>query len=251
MFRRFLDANRRVSHRLEGHLPQAREDLYDTYEVTVARFMNARPNQLVVDVGGGKTCPFAKYRRPELGTRIVAVDVSEEEIRANRDVDEMRVGDVMQNLPFADSEADMIVSRSVVEHLASLDAFLATSARVLKPGGAFVHLFPGRFAPFTMINRALPNWLSRRVLFFFHPTAVGIGGFPAYYDRCYYTAVERSLNAHGFELDECRISYYQSRYLNFFFPAYVVSAAYELIVRAIGWRNLGAYLLIVARKRHE
>ena len=251
MLRRFLDANRRVSQRLELRLPQAREDLFDTYEATVARFMNARPNQLVVDVGGGKSCPFARYRRPELATRIVAVDVSTDEISTNRDVDEARVGDIMQNLPFAAGEADMIVSRSVVEHLVSLDAFLATSARVLKPGGAFIHLFPGRFALFAVINRALPNWLSRRVLFFFHPAAVGICGFPAFYDKCYSTAVERSLRAHGFELEECRITYYQSRYFDFFFPAFLASAAYELIVRAMGWRNLGAYLLIVARKRRD
>jgi SAM-dependent methyltransferase len=249
MLRRFLDANRRLSRRLERYLPQAREDFFGTYETIVARVMNGRSGQVVVDVGGGKECPFAKYRRQELGTRIIAVDISEEEIRENRDVDEARVGNIMEDLPFANGEVDMIVSRSVLEHLTSLDAFIATSARVLKSGGAFIHLFPSRFAPFAVINRALPNWMSKKLLRFLHPQSVGINGFPAFYDRCYDAALRHSLDANGFDVEECRISYYQSPYFNFFFPAYAVSAAYEVLVRSVGARNLGAYVLIVARKR--
>lgn len=249
MLRAFLDVNRALSKRLERHLPQAQDDLFGAYETTVARFMNAQPNQLVVDVGGGKSCPFAKYRRPELGTRIVAVDLSAEEIGVNTDVDDARVANILEDLPFAAEEVDGIVSRSVLEHLTDLDAFLAASARVLKPGGWFVHLLPGRFAPFAIINRALPARVSRRVLYFFHPKAAGICGFPAFYDNCYHAALAGHLQAHGFEIEDCRVSYFQSRYFNFLFPVFVCSAAYELLARAAGAPNLAAYLLVVARKR--
>jgi 2-polyprenyl-6-hydroxyphenyl methylase/3-demethylubiquinone-9 3-methyltransferase len=249
MLRPILDANRRMSRWLEPRLPQAREDMYDVYERTVARYMNAQPNQLVVDVGGGKSCPFAKYRRPELGTRIVAVDISEDEIVHNRDVDDRRVGDITKELPFAPGEVDMVVSRSVLEHLEDLEAFIDASARVLKPGGMFIHLLPSRFAPFAVLNRALPNWLSRRIVYFFHPETVGINGFPAFYDRCYDSALSRLLAARGFATEECKIGYYQSQYFNFLFPLYVVSVSYEMLMLATRARNLGAYILIVARKQ--
>jgi len=211
--------------------------------------MNERPNQLVVDVGGGKSCPFAKYRRPESGTRIVAVDVSEDDIKENRDVDEARTADIVQGLPFGPAEVDMIVSRSVLEHLADLEAFIANSKGVLKPGGYFIHFLPGRFAPFAIINRMLSQRLSRRILFFLHPQTVGICGFPSFYDRCSYSALARLVESPGFEIEEQRLTYYQSRYFDFFFPLYLASVGYELLARATGLPNLSAYILIVARKR--
>ena len=57
------------------------------------------------------------------------------------------------------------------------------------------------------------------------------------------------LETQGFEVEDSTVSYYQSRYYDFFFPAYLVSAAYELIARASGRKDLAAYLLVVARKR--
>jgi 2-polyprenyl-6-hydroxyphenyl methylase/3-demethylubiquinone-9 3-methyltransferase len=249
MLHRFFDVNRRMSQWLERRLPQARVDLFSIYETVVAREMNARSGQIVADVGGGKSCPFAKHRRPDLGTRIIAVDVAPDELRENHDVDETRVANIMVDLPFTAGEVDMIVSRSVLEHLTDLEAFVARSAASLKPGGAFIHLVPLRNAPFALVNRALPAWLSRRVMYFFHPRTVGICGFPAYYDRCDVTSLPKLLDRHGFEVEECRVSYYQSRYYNFFVPFYLMSAAYELLAAASRQPALGAYALIVARRR--
>jgi 2-polyprenyl-6-hydroxyphenyl methylase/3-demethylubiquinone-9 3-methyltransferase len=141
----------------------------------------------------------------------------------------------------------MIVSRSVLEHLTNLEAFVARSAASLKPGGAFIHLVPLRNAPFALLNRALPAWLSRRVMYFFHPRTVGICGFPAYYDRCDVKSLSQLLELHGFEIEECRVSYYQSRYYNFFVPLYLASVLYELVASALRRPGLAAYALIVAR----
>jgi SAM-dependent methyltransferase len=249
MLRTLFNANRRMSRWLEARLPQAKADPYGDYARLVADRMNARPQQLLADIGGGRSCPFAEYRRPELETRIVAVDVSEDEIRLNSDVDETRVADIMQDLPFETSEVDMIVSRSVLEHLDDLEAFVIASKRVLKPGGSFIHVFPNRYALFAVLNRALPHRISQRLLYFFQPQMAGICGFPAFYDRCSYTEIKDLLIAHGFEVERVDVSYYQSRYFDFFFPAFVVSAVYEMIVRALGARDLGAYVTVVAHRR--
>lgn len=249
MLRRFLDANRRLSRLVEHRLPQASEDLFEHYEEVVGRYMNARPNQLVIDVGGGKSCPFARYRRAGSGTRIVAIDISADEIRENGDVDAACVANIMEELPFADGQAQMIVSRSVLEHLTDLERFIAASSRVLEPGGWFIHLMPSRYAPFATINRALPQPLSKRILYFLQPHVAGICGFPAFYDRTYASAITQLLERNGFDVADCRVSYYQSRYFDFFVPAYLLSAAYELAVRALHARDLAAYVLVVARRR--
>src|SRR5262249_41820501 len=122
LLRRFFAANRSASRWLEARLPQAQVDFFGLYDTIVARYMNSRPGPLVIDGGGGRSCSFAKHAEPGLGTRIVAVDVSEEEIRENLDVDEARVADISEHLPFEPLEADMIVSRSVLEHLTDVEA---------------------------------------------------------------------------------------------------------------------------------
>lgn len=223
-------------------------EIFALYESVVARLMNSKHGRVVADVGGGKSCPFVHYREPDSDAKIIAVDISDEEMRHNRDVDEMRTANIMKELPFEDCEVDMVVSRSVLEHLEDLESFVANSGRVLKSGGHFVHLFPCRFAPFALINRALPQKVSQKVLYFFMPESKGICGFPAFYDRCYPSRLERMLRRNGFEVIETRVSYYQSSYFSFFVPLYFVSAAYEFLVRGIGVRDLCAYVLIVARK---
>jgi ubiquinone/menaquinone biosynthesis C-methylase UbiE len=245
---RFLEANRRASRFLEARLPQARVNTQRVYEQTVAEYMNARPGQIVVDVGGGKRCSFAHHRRPELRTRIVAVDVSAEELEANTDVDEKHVADVTGGLPIGDEEADLVVSHSVLEHLTEVRPFLADTCRVLKPGGYTIHRFPSKLAPFSVANRLLPREVSRRLLRALIPGSSGRLGFPAYYDSCTDGGMRRLLEEEGFEIVSSRVSYYQSDYFEFALPIYVVSALYELVVSTLKLRPLAATVVVVARK---
>lgn len=245
---RFLECNRALSGKVEAFLPQARENIFLLYEEKVGERVLAAEGQVIVDVGGGKTCPFAHFRKPGSQTRIVAVDCAEEELRDNTDVDEKVVADVTEGLPFPDASVDMVVSRSVLEHLERVEAFVIEARRVLKDGGSFIHLFPCRYAPFAIINRALPDRLSRRLLYSLIPETKGIGGFPAKYRECYYSAMEHVLAENGFAIEEMITSYYQSPYFAFFFPLYLLSAGYEMLLRALDAKDLCAYLLVVARK---
>lgn len=45
--------------------------------------------------------------------------------------------------------------------------------------------------------------------------------------------------------------YFQSPYYAFFFPLFALSALYELVVRALGLRNLAAYVVVVAERRSD
>lgn len=248
MLGRFLEANREASRYLEARLPQARVNTQTIYRETVAEYMNARPGQVVVDVGGGKSCSFADRRRPELGTKIIAVDVSAEELAVNEDADEKHVADVTGGLPLGDEEADLVVSHSVLEHLTSVRPFVADTRRVLKPGGYTIHRFPSKLAPFSVANRLLPRELSRRLLKALIPGSSGRLGFPAYYDRCTDHGMRRLLEEEGFEVVGSRVSYYQSDYFEFALPVYLVSALYELVVSALRLRPLAATVVVVARK---
>jgi SAM-dependent methyltransferase len=245
----FIDWNRRACGLIRRFLPQAREDLSNSYLEKVAEVMNGLPpGATVADVGSGRSCPFARLRGSGHEVSIVGVDVSADELELNRDVDERRVADVVRGLPFGDGEVDCIVSRSVIEHLPDTERFVFESYRALKPGGWAIHLFPSRFAPFALINQLLPHRLARGVLHALVPDSHGRLGFRAHYDRCYASAMAAAHERAGFELVDLQVSYYQSEYFTFFLPAYALSVAYELVPYSLRARNLAAYVLLVVRK---
>ncbi|MDP9235138.1 MAG: class I SAM-dependent methyltransferase [Actinomycetota bacterium] len=229
------------------HWRFANKDLYGAYIATVRDLMNSSTAKLIVDVGGGNQCPFARYRSP--GTKIVAVDLSEEAMASNHDVDERRVADVVhEGLPFGDDEVDLVTSRAVLEHLTDVEVFTRETARVLRSGGHAVHVFPGRNSSFAVANRMLGNRRSRALLHALLPQFEGICGFPAYYDHCSPRAIRKAIERSGLKVELIDVSYFGSHYYKFFLPVFLISAAYEKMISAIGNEELSAYVLAIALK---
>jgi len=81
-----------------------RRNLWNEYVEFVGAKLNGDEFELVVDVGGGRACPFARHRQSTSRAKIVATDVSWDELTYNTDVDERVVADASRSLPFADGE---------------------------------------------------------------------------------------------------------------------------------------------------
>ncbi|HEY1261459.1 MAG TPA: class I SAM-dependent methyltransferase [Stellaceae bacterium] len=250
LLNRFFAANRRLSAVVEGWLPASfKRHLHTVYKYEVAALMNSRPGQTVLDIGGGKDCPFLPFVTEPAAHRVIAIDCSEEELRGNTQLQQKVVADVAAApLPLRDGSADLVVSRSVVEHLQDNAAFFGNCARMLRPGGVVVHTFPCKFAPFALLNKLLPNRVSRRLLAWFQPAWVDTCGFLAYYDRCYYSAIRRLLADNDFCDAQYTFRYYQSIYFDFFFPLYLLTLAYDLTIWFFGIRNLACAILVRARR---
>ncbi len=246
--RTFIDANRKACARVAAHLPHTKARIFAAYEDTAGQCISSSVGQLVVDVGGGAQCVF--LHRCTSKARIVTLDISLDELERNHDVQAKVVADASRALPFAAASVDVVLSSCVVEHLPDVDAFLAEAGRILKPGGVSIHMFPSKYAPFVLANRLLPHSFARKLLYFFHPSQKGFAGFRAYYDHCTPAQFESLLEKRGLQLKQLRLSYFQSDYVNFFLPLFVLSAAYEAVISALGLKPLCAFVLCVAEK-HE
>ncbi len=249
--RRFITLNQRLCAKVEARLPERfTRHQYTTYKYEVARLIDARPGAMVLDLGGGKECPFLPFvERPEK-CFVVSVDISAEELRGNRDVKHRVVADVSApTLPFAPSSVDLIASRSVVEHLRDTAGFFANCRNLLRPGGCTVHTFPCRYSPFALLNRLLPDWVARRALYYFYPEWEEACGFPTHYDRCYYSAIMQIAENCGFKIVRIDMRYYQAIYYTFFFPLYLMMLTYDLTLYALDARNLACQMLLVTRPR--
>jgi ubiquinone/menaquinone biosynthesis C-methylase UbiE len=251
----FFALNRRLSCGLADRLPQAfTHHLHTLYKYQVAEMLDRQPGQVVVDVGGGKECPFLPYVADPQSHLVIALDCSADELRGNRRVDLKIVGDATgPGFPVRDESVDLVVSRSLVEHLRDNDAYFANCARALRPGGTMIHAFPCRFTPFALLNQILPNRLTRRLIAYFLPDWAKTGnyGFVTFYHRCYFSAVQKLLRENRLKNERYIFTYYQSIYFTSFFPLFCIMVSYDLMVWALRIRNLASGMLVTAERSAE
>lgn len=108
----------------------------------------------VLDIGSGGGYLAESFA--ELGATVIGIDpagnsVREAAIHAKRT--NLSIGYSVgagERLPFPDGSFDVVTCCDVLEHLYNLDAVLAETARVLKPGGLYF---------FDTINRTPQSWL--------------------------------------------------------------------------------------------
>jgi SAM-dependent methyltransferase len=252
---RFFAFNRRLSSEVESRLPDAfKHHLHTLYKYQVAAMINRHPGQLVLDVGGGKECPFLQFVDEPQAHIIVALDCSEQQLRQHHQLALRIVGDAaLSGFPLRDGSVDLVVSRSVVEHIPDNSAYFKNCARALRPGGIMVHAFPGRFAPFALLNQVLPNRLVRRLIGYFLPEWVEEGnyGFVAFYNRCYYTAIRDLIGDNRLTNPRFVFTYYQALYFTSFFPLYCVMVSFDLIAWGLGIRNLASGILVMAEREED
>jgi len=243
---RVLESNRRLSHR---YAPRAEStDLfYREYDARVIRAARSlEPGAEIVDVGGGRQCPFADDVDRTGGTRIVAVDASRDELDANRSVDETRVADVAMGLPFADGEVSLLVSRTLLEHVRGVPAAIGHIGRVMTPGGRTIHLIPCRNALFALAARVVPWQLAKPAVHRLIPSARGVIEFEPYYDSCEPHKLERLFREAGFSEVRVDVCWAQADYFTACFPLFLGVWAYQSLARRLGVRRLAAYAIVDA-----
>jgi ubiquinone/menaquinone biosynthesis C-methylase UbiE len=196
------------------------------------------------DAGCGRTAPvLAKYAgragqligvdlvdfsRAPAGIRLINSDLSKIDIESN--------------------SVDLIMSRSVMEHVADPTAVYGEMYRVLKSGGHFIFLTANLWDYASLVSRIVPNR--------FHPAIVSkVEGraeedvFPIQYRTNTRSAVMRFAAATGFEVHGFQ---YLSQYPNYFMfngALFFLATLYEkLITRWKGLEFLQGWILVDLRK---
>lgn len=114
----------------------------------------------LLDAGCGRTVPVLRRFLGKAG-RLIGVELVE--------FTDVPLGIETYNtdlahLPLADASVDLIISRSVFEHLTDPEAVYRELSRVLKPGGRILFLTANLWDYGTMVARLVPNRLHARVV---------------------------------------------------------------------------------------
>lgn len=250
VFRRLIDSNVRASRAVADRLElESDKPFWQAFQSEAAeRIGRLRDGDTVVDLGGGRRCVYAAAVPPGRDLRLVAVDVSAEELAANDDVDETRVANVAEGLPFDDGSVQLILSRALLEHVDGVPAAARHMGRVVAPGGTALHFVPCRYSLFGTAARLLPFHLMLDLLHRVSPGTRGQVEFETHYDNCHPDGLERAFRDAGFRRVEVDVCFAQPGYFEPVFPLFLLTSLYERAVRALGLRRLSAYALVRAER---
>jgi SAM-dependent methyltransferase len=86
--------------------------------------------------------PVSPFVNPNGRHLIIALDLSDEELRHNQHLNHKIVPDAAAlGFPFRDGTADIVVSRVVIEHIRDDAAFFENCARMRRPGAIMLPAF--------------------------------------------------------------------------------------------------------------
>jgi SAM-dependent methyltransferase len=249
MTKQFMALNHALCRKLDSVWPYPlAATFWESYTIKAGNLGNSATPPRIVDIGAGKTTPYAAAIS-DSSIELIGIDLLHEDLDANQALTQRIVCNVVNDgIPREAQNAGLITSRMVLEHASDLGRFAQEIHDALAPGGDTIHLFAGRYSLFAILNRLLPETISRRALFALRPESVEVGGFPTFYDNTHATAAEAVFRHAGMVGVATEVSYEVSQYFRFFFPLFVLVRMWETALHRLKLKNLGSFVLLAARR---
>jgi len=203
-----------------------------------------KPEHTLLDAGCGRTAPIlAKYKGK--ARRLIGVDLVE--FGAAMPGLELYHSDLAA-IPIEENCVDVMMARSVMEHVTDPARVYSESYRVLKPGGRFTFLTANLWDYASIIAKLIPNR--------FHPWIVSRTEgreehdvFPVAYRTNTRGAVEKWAKHAGFEIVSFRYLGQYPSYFMFNGFLFLLATAYEKLIGHVSALNfLQGWILVTLRK---
>lgn len=213
-----------------------------TYERTIRQhlFRGAR----LLDAGCGRYLEFSR----ELGADVTAVGVDLETTLETRNVQSpYGVRANLEHLPFPADYFDIVISRSVIEHLEQPLHVFREFQRVLKPGGKVILSTPNKYDYVSVFASLTPYRWHRYIV----SRIVGVSEddvFPTFYRANTLRRITEVLNAAGLQKLELRAINHYPVYLMFSPILFRLGVLYERVTSADRLQNFRGTLLAVFQK---
>ncbi len=203
-----------------------------------------RPGSRILDAGYGRYMTFCK----ELSSSAVAFGA---DLEPTLDTDNSRapfgVRADVGRLPYARESFDMVISRSVVEHLADPPAVFREFTRVLRPGGSVVLITPNKYDYVSLIAAATPCWVHKSLVSkIFQVPEDDV--FPTLYRANTTRALTKAMQSVGLVPKEVRLINHYPAYLMFSPILFRLGVLYERLTSLEALRQLRGSILCVFEK---
>ncbi len=204
-----------------------------------------KPGQRLLDAGCGRYLTFSKELTDT--AHVVGIDLESVLETDNRQPPFGVRGDLGQ-LPFQAGYFDIIISRSVVEHLDNPLAVFREFSRVLRPGGKVVIVTPNKYDYVSLVAALTPYSLHRSFVSRIFPVSED-DVFPTRYRANTLSALDRTMRMAGFLSRELDTVNHYPAYLMFSPVLFRIGVLYERLTSLRPFRSLRGSLLCVFEKQ--
>lgn len=203
------------------------------------------PGQHVLDAGCGAHMKVCKGLSGM--ARVVGIDL-ESELDTDNTGTPFGVRGDLGRLPFPSGHFDMVISRSVVEHLKNPAQVFQEFFRVLRAGGKVVVVTPNKYDYVSLIAAITPYWLHRVLVSkIFMVSANDV--FPTLYRANTLSSIKKTFRSAGFVERELRTVNHYPAYLMFSPVLFRLGILYERLTSLEPLRSLRGSILGVFEKQ--
>jgi SAM-dependent methyltransferase len=200
----------------------------------------------LVDAGCGRYLEFAKELPSQV--QFVGIDL-EKTLETRNDISPYAVRGDLNHLPFPSNYFDLVISRSVVEHVANPSQVFREFHRILRPGGKVILSTPNKYDYVSIIASMTPyRW--HRILV---NKIIGVPEddvYPTLYRANTLSKLKEELEAAGLGEKELMAINHYPAYLMFSPLLFRLGILYEKLISFHSLRFLRGTLLCVFEKPH-
>lgn len=151
----------------------------------------------------------------------------------------------VDKIPFADEAFDVVLVRSVIEHLEDPVQTFSELARVMKPNACIFMNLPNKWDYVSVAARltgSAKSWVLQSIV------RTNMDDFPVHYRCNTRGAITAVAKATGFEVVELMPLPSQPSYLGFFVPLYVLGVLYQVAIGLLGLDALQPSFVVTLRR---
>lgn len=235
----------KLAQSLKNRFYRDEDHPYRKFEQQVSSLV--KRGDVLLDAGCGRTAPVLRLYA-DVASRLIGVDLVEP--RDMVDGIEYHQAD-LASIPVASNSVDLVISRSVFEHLSNPQDVYRELHRILKPGGRIVFLTANSGDYATLAAKLIPNQYHARLVNKLEGRPEE-DTFPTEYRTNSRSVIERLARQSGLELSAIQ---YLNQYPNYFMLNSVLFALgiiYERITsRFHALRFFRGWLLVTLRRPHD
>jgi SAM-dependent methyltransferase len=205
---------------------------------------NLAPGHRVLDAGCGRYLKFSK-ELPNTA-EVVGIDL-ESAFETDNTAAPFAVRGDVGRLPFPSDYFNLVISRSVVEHLENPPQVFSEFCRVLRPGGKVVIATPNRYDYVSLIAAITPYRFHRALV----SKIFGVPEddvFPTFYRANTISAIRKAFASAGLRQEELETTNHYPAYLMFSPVLFRLGILYERITSLNVFRSLRGSILCVFQK---
>jgi ubiquinone/menaquinone biosynthesis C-methylase UbiE len=220
---------------------------YRTYEQVILDHIG--PGSVVLDAGCGKNAPVLQ-KLVGYGKYLIGIDVCGLHKVEGYDSLDLLKSD-LQTISLKNNSVDVVISRSVLEHVENPEKAYREIHRILKSGGHLICLTPNYYDYASLIAKLIPNQFHSRIVRLTEGRNEN-DTFPTYYRSNTERDIKKLAKTTGFEVKQIDYLGQYPSYFMFSPMLFILGTVYDKMICAFdSLRCLRGWILVKLKKRKD